>query len=104
MHSSRVRIARLNGHLYGAISAWAGLGLSAWRGCPIAGWDTHTPVARQTPVKILPCLVLRLRAVISCEFVQVFNFNASWGGIHANCATATPLVLIRLVLNCIVQQ
>ena len=92
MHSSRVRTVRFNGHLYGA--------MSAYRECPIAGWDTPPHPVATDACKILPCPKLRLRAVISCAFVQVFNLNAS-------CTTVQqlhPEVLMCLVLNCIMYQ
>ena len=43
----------------------------------------YTPPCGQTDAcENITLPVLRLRAVISCEFVQVFNFNASWPGIR----------------------
>ena len=100
MHSSRMRTARFNGHLYrggvclegcpegclpGCVSRGClpggcvqgvfvcrGVLRGLPRGCTppahcMLGYP-HPPVDRQTPVKILPCPKLRLRALTS--FIQ----------------------------------
>ena len=63
MHSSRMCTARFSGRLLEGCRS--GGGVSAWEGGVSLGGvcHPHPPVDRQTPVKILFCPKLRLRAV-----------------------------------------
>ena len=81
MHSNRMRTDRFSGCLYLRVSASGSRGVSASGSRGVSAsesggsasgsrvsttppFTTH-PVDRQTPVKTLPCLKLRLRAVIN---------------------------------------
>ena len=65
MHSSRMRTAHFSGRLWGREMSARHVcpGVSAGVGGGVSATNPLQPVDRQTPVKILPCSKLRLRAV-----------------------------------------